>query len=188
MQARLIVVGGKASKGSFSLTLPAVVGRNQDAGLCLGHRTISRRHAELFEKSGLLMVRDLGSLNGTIVDGKRIKEAPLPPDAKFTIGPLTFRVQYEYTGDRTKLPPQVLFEGAGNDTAATDAFTELPDFEPLGEKPANKAPVAAKAPNFQNAPAKERGPKREEPQAKEENEEIQRTAVDPFEDLLNELQ
>jgi pSer/pThr/pTyr-binding forkhead associated (FHA) protein len=188
MQAKLIVVAGKASKGTFSLTLPAVVGRGQDVGLSIGHRTTSRRHAELFEKAGLLMVRDLGSLNGTFIDGKRIKEAPLPPDAEFTVGPLTFRVQYEYDGDRTKLPPQVFFEETSGGTAATETFTDLPDFEAIEEQPAQKATPAKKLPLAQNAlPAKRIAAKQEEAPAKAK-EDAPIAAIDPFEDLLNELQ
>ena len=54
------------------------------------------------------MIRDLGSLNGTYVGGQRVREAPLPPNKEFTVGPLTFRVRYEYSGDLGKLPPIVL--------------------------------------------------------------------------------
>ncbi len=108
MEAKLIVVGGKASKGAVALKLPSVIGRGREAGLTIAHPMISRRHCELFESDGLLMVRDLGSLNGTLIDGRRVKEAPLPPDGEFTVGPLTFRAQYEYAGDRAALPETVL--------------------------------------------------------------------------------
>ena len=108
MEAKLIVVGGKASKGAVALKLPSVIGRGREAGLTIAHPMISRRHCEIFESDGLLMVRDLGSLNGTVIDGRRIKEAPLPPDGEFTVGPLTFRAQYEYAGDLGALPETVL--------------------------------------------------------------------------------
>jgi pSer/pThr/pTyr-binding forkhead associated (FHA) protein len=171
MKAKLIVVAGKASKGSISLTLPTIVGRSQEAGLTVGHPTISRRHAELFEKAGLLMIRDLGSLNGTVIDGQRIKEAPLPPGAEFTIGPLTFRVQYEYKGDRSDdMHPHASAAKAGDDSATTataETPTELPDFEAVDEEFAKKASA-------------------KEPAAQEKK--SQGSTGDPFEDLLNELQ
>ena len=91
MEATLIVVGGKASKKSIPLKLPTVVGRSRKAGLTIAHPMVSRQHCEVFESNGLLMVRDLKSLNGTMVGSQRIKEAPLPPDAELTIGPITFR-------------------------------------------------------------------------------------------------
>ena len=98
MEAKLIVVGGKASKTTIALKLPTMIGRSREAGLTIPHPMISRQHCEVFEADGLLMVRDLGSLNGTMVGGRRIKESPLPPDAEFTVGPLTFRAEYAVRG------------------------------------------------------------------------------------------
>ena len=91
MEAKLLVVGGKTSKDVIPLTLPTVLGRSREAKLTIVHPMISRRHCRLFEKDGLLMIEDLGSLNGTLVAGQRVKETPLPPNGEFTVGPLTFR-------------------------------------------------------------------------------------------------
>ena len=107
IQPKLTIVGGKASKGVVTLKLPAQIGRHRDATLKIAHRTVSRKHCELFEVDGLLMVRDLGSLNGTYVKGRRVNEAPLPPEERFGVGPLTFRVSYGYAGDHTTIPPIV---------------------------------------------------------------------------------
>ena len=99
MQAKLIVVRGKASKREIDLKLPTTVGRSKATDLTVAHPMISRRHCELFEMDGLLMIRDLGSLNGTIVGGERIEQTALAPDDEFSIGPLTFRAEYQYSGD-----------------------------------------------------------------------------------------
>jgi len=107
MQAKLIVVGGKASKREVLITTPAMLGRSREAGLSVSHPMISRKHCEVREVDGLLVVHDLGSLNGTYVGGRRVREAPLPPGAKFSMGPLTFRVEYDYAGDLNSLPPVV---------------------------------------------------------------------------------
>ena len=50
----------------------------------------------MFEANGLLMVRDLGSLNGTFVGETRIAEKAMPvkPGEMLTIGPVTFRAEY----------------------------------------------------------------------------------------------
>ena len=108
MDAKLKVIGGKANKGSISLKLPTVIGRSRKAGLTIAHPMISRRHCELYEADGLLMIRDLDSLNGTIIAERRVKESPLPPEAEFSIGPLTFRAEYKYAGDLSSLPEPVL--------------------------------------------------------------------------------
>lgn len=44
------------------------------------------------------MLTDLGSLNGTFCRNRRIQHAPLLPDDQFSIGPLTFKIEYEYGG------------------------------------------------------------------------------------------
>lgn len=161
MDAELTVVGGKASKESVSLNLPTVIGRSRQAALTVAHPMVSRRHAELFEKDGLLMIRDLGSLNGTRIDGQRIKEAPLPPGAEFSVGPLTFQARYEYKGDLSKLPAIVPAEDAARESESTQAWGESPDFELLDDEPPAKTPA------------------KEKPEKK--------TSGDPFEDLLNDL-
>jgi hypothetical protein len=95
MKARLILVAGKADKGEVRLKLPTIIGRTREAGLMIAHKTVSRRHCELFERHGMLYVRDSGSLNGTLVDDAPIKESMLKPGHTVTVGPLTFRAEYE---------------------------------------------------------------------------------------------
>ncbi len=137
MDAELIVVSGKTNKRSIKLKkLPLVIGRGRHARLTIAHPMVSRRHSELFDRDGLLMVRDLGSLNGTVIDGHRVQEAPLPPNAEFMIGPLTFRVQYQYQGDLAALPAAILDSRPIKPVsvpAGPSDDTEFPDFEALVE-------------------------------------------------------
>ena len=108
-----------------------MIGRSREADLTIAHPMISRRHCEVFEVDGLLMVRDLGSLNGTLVGGQRVKQSPLPPDAEFTVGPLTFRAQYNYAGDRHALPAAVVDgkAAAAPPSAAETVASELQTVE-----------------------------------------------------------
>jgi pSer/pThr/pTyr-binding forkhead associated (FHA) protein len=55
----------------------AVVGRDPDCDVSLASRSVSRRHALVERTPNGWIVRDLGSANGTSVDGARVKEAPL---------------------------------------------------------------------------------------------------------------
>lgn len=55
----------------------AVVGRDPDCDIPLASRSVSRRHALVEKTPDGWVVRDLGSANGTSVDGARVKEAPL---------------------------------------------------------------------------------------------------------------
>ncbi len=52
-----------------------VIGRGQDACLALAEPTISRRHAEVSFDGKDLVVRDLGSTNGILVNGVREERA-----------------------------------------------------------------------------------------------------------------
>lgn len=54
--------------------LPFVVGRRAGLDLTLNSSNVSQEHAELFEEDGRLMVRDLGSTNGTFVNRERLTE------------------------------------------------------------------------------------------------------------------
>ena len=66
-----------------------IIGRSRHTDLTLGHPLVSRQHCEVFEANGMLMVRDLGSLNGTFVGDSRLAEQAMPvkPGDLFTVGP-----------------------------------------------------------------------------------------------------
>ncbi|MGW3954975.1 FHA domain-containing protein [Streptomyces sp. NPDC004752] len=51
---------------------PLRIGRDPANGLRLNHETVSRVHAELSRQGGLWVLRDLGSTNGTSVNGRRV--------------------------------------------------------------------------------------------------------------------
>jgi predicted component of type VI protein secretion system len=95
LNARLVVVGGEVKTAEIKLRLPSTIGRGRGATIMLPHPLVSRQHCELFEADGRLMVRDLGSLNGTFINNQRISEAPLPAGDLLTVGAVTFRAVYE---------------------------------------------------------------------------------------------
>jgi predicted component of type VI protein secretion system len=140
MEAKLVVVGGRVTKNSVSLELPTILGRGREAKLRIGDSTISRKHCQMYEKDGLVMIQDLGSLNGTVVHGHTVKEAPLPPGAEFTIGPLTFRIEYEYHGDLSALPEVVPAEDAA-------AMAETADFQAVAPAALNTLETGPSASN-----------------------------------------
>ncbi len=102
MQARLRVIGGEERARQIELRLPAIVGRSRTTDVTLFHPLVSRRHCEIFEAEGRLMVRDLGSLNGTFVGETRLGEEPVPldPGARLTVGCITLLADYELAAER----------------------------------------------------------------------------------------
>ncbi|MBW8017628.1 MAG: FHA domain-containing protein [Planctomycetes bacterium] len=90
----LLKVGGINKAFSLPSTV-TIVGRRQDCDLCVPLMVISRRHCALNMDDGVLSIRDLGSSNGTFVNGERIEEVDLVPGDRVAIGPLNFVVQID---------------------------------------------------------------------------------------------
>ena len=70
-----------------------LVGRAPTNDLSVVDATISRKHAELHWVSEALHVRDLGSSNGTFVNGAKIESAPLAAGDRVTFGKVEFRLE-----------------------------------------------------------------------------------------------
>jgi hypothetical protein len=71
-----------------------VLGRSGDVDIPLDDAGVSRRHAEIHVMDGWARVVDLGSTNGTFVDGERVATADLHDGSTITVGRsrLTFRL------------------------------------------------------------------------------------------------
>jgi pSer/pThr/pTyr-binding forkhead associated (FHA) protein len=54
---------------------PLTLGRGAQCDVLVRHDTVSRRHAEIRREGGACYVSDLGSSNGTWIDGRRV-DAP----------------------------------------------------------------------------------------------------------------
>ncbi len=141
MDAQLIVVDGPATKKKITLQLPIEVGRAENAGLTIAHGTVSRRHCELFDRDGLVMVSDLGSTNGTWVDGVQVNEAILRPGDRLTIGPLTFEIQYQSAA--TAATPSATEPSAAIATVAAEAPAAEPQPLESAAKPTDQPALAA---------------------------------------------
>ena len=69
-----------------------VVGRKEDCDLRLEHKSVSKLHCIIVRTDGLLLLRDLGSTNGTRVNGTRVRRAALLPNDQVTIAHFKYRV------------------------------------------------------------------------------------------------
>lgn len=63
-----------------------VVGRSRDCDLVLEHETVSGRHARLSWDGDRLTLEDLGSSNGTFVDGRQVARAKIRPGDEIVLG------------------------------------------------------------------------------------------------------
>src|SRR5690348_7616645 len=73
--------------------VPLIVGRAPTCDLPVFDPTISRRHAELRSIDSTLHLRDLGSSNGTFVNGEKVDDATAAPDDLVSFGKVGFRVE-----------------------------------------------------------------------------------------------
>jgi hypothetical protein len=72
---------------------PLRIGRDPRNGLRLSHETVSLVHAELSRQGGVWVLRDLGSTNGTIVNGRRVVGAAVVRDGdQVSFGQMSFRL------------------------------------------------------------------------------------------------
>jgi pSer/pThr/pTyr-binding forkhead associated (FHA) protein len=90
MRAQLVPIdGGPPIDVVKDLT---VVGRKDDCDLRLEHKSVSKMHCVIVKTDGLLLLRDLGSTNGTRVNGQRVRRAALLPNDQLSIANYKFRV------------------------------------------------------------------------------------------------
>ncbi|MFF0063258.1 FHA domain-containing protein [Streptomyces sp. NPDC005279] len=72
---------------------PLRIGRDPANGLRLSHDTVSRLHAELSRQGSLWVLRDLGSTNGTTVNGRRVTGSVVVHDGDMVgFGRMSFRL------------------------------------------------------------------------------------------------
>jgi membrane fusion protein (multidrug efflux system) len=63
-----------------------IIGRAPDADVVIDDKRSSAQHAQVFSKGSDFFVRDMGSSNGTLVDGKRTREAALVHGTEIVVG------------------------------------------------------------------------------------------------------
>jgi hypothetical protein len=87
--ALVVRSGGGMAGQSFQpdeARLRTLIGRSPECDVFLDDVTVSRRHAELVREGNVFSIRDLGSLNGTYVNRKRIESAQLTDGDEVQIG------------------------------------------------------------------------------------------------------
>jgi predicted component of type VI protein secretion system len=175
MDFQLVVLRGRSATTTLKLgDGVTTAGRHDECQLRIKSSEVSRRHCQFFEKNGMLLVKDMGSANGTLLNGKKIEgQRVLEPGDELTIGPVKLRVEKvgqpaaskassasagPKAGD-TAVPAAHVTPGAASDEFEID-FDDAP--EPASEdktvavkpeaKPAAK-PAAKSAPVAEELPA-----------------------------------
>jgi len=93
-QLALRFISGKYQGGEFPLTERSeiVVGRSSDLDMVLVEDMVSRRHARIVCSDADITIEDLGSTNGTFVNGEKIKRTSLKEGDRVLIGTSILKV------------------------------------------------------------------------------------------------
>lgn len=117
------------------------VGRHPDCDVVLTNsRKVSRKHCCICQVNDSYVVRDLGSMNGIRVNGKRVrKESPFEYGDELSIGDIAFTLQKHKAAAPPRKPP--------SDRASPPALSVRPPARPgAPPPPAAKRPAAARPP------------------------------------------
>ena len=97
-----------------------LIGRSRSCQICIPAPQVSRQHCAILIENGQVLVRDLGSTNGTFVNGVQVSEHELSTGDTLTIGNVIFLVKIEEP------------ESAGpSDTARPGDLAAVQDAEPV---------------------------------------------------------
>lgn len=97
MQARLKVLHDKANVKQVKLLPVTLIGRSTECNLKIASSQVSRAHCRITLGEDTVYVEDLGSANGTLVDGKLLvahQPTSVVPGAKLVVGPAEFLIDY----------------------------------------------------------------------------------------------
>jgi len=104
MKVNLVMFTEKGERKDFPLlSTGLLIGRHEQCALRIPLPEVSRRHAEVRVVEGALLLKDLGSANGTFVNNKRISELKLKAGDHLVIGPVVFTVQVD--GEPKEIQP-----------------------------------------------------------------------------------
>jgi len=87
-QYALRFISGKYQGGEFPLKMDReiIIGRSSDLDMVLVEDMVSRKHAKISTHGGQVIIQDLGSTNGTFVNGEKIKRVRLREGDRILIG------------------------------------------------------------------------------------------------------
>jgi pSer/pThr/pTyr-binding forkhead associated (FHA) protein len=87
-------ISGKYQGGEFPVIAgqEIVVGRSSDLDMVLVEEMVSRRHARILLEDGVINIEDLGSTNGTFVNGEKIQKGVLKEGDRILIGTSILKV------------------------------------------------------------------------------------------------
>jgi len=128
LMAKLFFVGLDGAEKSYRLQThrPFTLGRDPGNDIILRDPKVSRHHAEIVFERGFFVLHDLASANGTYVNGRRVRVAPLTHGIKLRLGNTYGRFSEEIPTE-SDAPAAAVAEPF--EQPIPESPTELPDIE-----------------------------------------------------------
>lgn len=105
MQLNLVVFKSNGTRREAQLQPGTyLVGRDENATLRIPMKSVSRSHCELSVEDDRVSVKDLGSTNGTMVNGQRVEQTALSAGDVITIGGVQIVLQIDGKPERVERP------------------------------------------------------------------------------------
>ena len=135
MQAVLVMFRSDGERRSFSITRSiTVIGRREDCDLRIPLGDVSRKHCRVVLEDDTLRLEDLGSSNGTYLNGQRVeKDAMLQPGDSVQVGPVVFVLQVDGVPADEELQPIAVESAAAPAPVAAGTDEHIDALEPIAE-------------------------------------------------------
>ncbi|GBD35355.1 hypothetical protein HRbin36_00467 [bacterium HR36] len=125
-----------------------LIGRSRICDIQLLDKSVSKLHCVLVKTDSLVLVRDLGSTNGTRVKDMLVKRGVLLPNDELTVARLKFRLQFVADNAAAPLPKQ---EWIATEPIAREAIPETEEDSELDHGPVS-SPLPPQVPEIEPVP------------------------------------
>jgi anti-anti-sigma factor len=137
----LIAQAGRSGSRSIAVRVPRfVIGRDAGCHLRPGSPAVSRFHAAILQRDGQVFVRDLGSTNGTLLNGRLLRdwEAPARDGDQIQVGPLPLTLRIGSHRDEAPDPESFIADwlrdgDADDESPSPDGTMLMSELPPRGE-------------------------------------------------------
>lgn len=113
-RATLVLVSGPTPGQVYSLKAETLIGRDPFADIQIEDSAVSRRHVRVIFEDGVYVVEDLGSANGTFVDGVRISRHEIESGERIQLGPRVV-LRFALLDEAEEIMHRQLFESSTRD-------------------------------------------------------------------------
>ena len=124
----LSIIYPQSSKDTFSIMeKKQIIGRGQHAAVVLDDEMASREHCQFWLSAEGVIIEDMGSTNGTMIDNKLINQSVLSQQSRLLIGEHIFKLEY-------KNERELEYDKKLIHAARTDALTGISNRRDLMER------------------------------------------------------